>query len=65
MSEKMSPAIVPRAKSNQNTSLGPSMRNGTSPTTVDTTVMEIGRILWQNALMYDLQAHVFPTEFTY
>ena len=38
------PAMVPAAKSNQNTSSGPSERNGRSPNIVDMMVRDIGVI---------------------
>lgn len=44
------PAIVPIAKSNQNTSDGPSKRKGTSPMTEDAIVRNIGIILVLKAL---------------
>ena len=44
------PAIVPIAKSNQNTSEGPSKRKGTRPMTEDTIVRNMGIILELNDL---------------
>ena len=43
MTERVIPAMVPMAKSNQNTSPGPSERNGSSPRTVERIVSIIGR----------------------
>ena len=51
--ENSRPLMVPTAKANQNTSLVPSIRNGISPSTVETTVREIGTILWLKARMYN------------
>ena len=45
MTERVIPAMVPMAKSNQNTSPGPSERNGSSPRTVERIVSIIGRTL--------------------
>lgn len=44
---------MPTAKANQNTSLVPSIRNGMSPSTVETTVRKIGIILLLKARMYN------------
>ena len=52
ITENAMPAMVPMAKSNQNTSSGPSERNGRSPRMVDTMVRLIGVIFRENALMY-------------
>ena len=46
--------MVPTAKGNQNTSFGPSNRNGTSPRTVDIIVSIMAVILWLNARTYFL-----------
>lgn len=50
--ENSIPLMVPMAKANQKTSVGPSNRNGISPSTVDMTVRVIGMILWLKALTY-------------
>ena len=47
--ENTSPAMVPTAKANQNTSPGPSNRNGIRPSTVERMVSEMGRILREKA----------------
>ena len=43
--ENINPLIEPTAKENQNSSSGPSIRNGINPHTVDRTVRKIGIIL--------------------
>ncbi len=47
--EAISPPIVPAANGNQNPSCSPPIKNGIKPKTVDTTVNEIGMILWFHA----------------
>ena len=49
MIEKASPEIVPIAKANQKTSLGPSKRKGTRPRMVERIVREMGIILRSKA----------------
>ena len=49
--ENAIPAIVPMAKANQKTSLGPSKRKGTRPRIVDRMVREMGTILRSKALI--------------
>ena len=48
--EKISPEIVPTAKSNQNTSDGPSNKNGINPRIVEIIVSAIGLIFVLNDL---------------
>lgn len=50
--ENSSPETVPKAKSNQNTSCGPSEKKGSRPSKVDATVRRTGRILYLKALRY-------------
>ena len=49
MTEKNVPLIAAMANANQNTSSGPSYRNGASPRIVERIVSEIGKILWLKA----------------
>lgn len=53
------PTTVPIAKSNQKTSVGPSIKNGISPRTVDRTVSKIGVIFCLNAERYALMSITF------
>ena len=50
MTENIRPQMVPTANENQNTSDGPSKRNGISPSTVESTVRLIGHIFMLKAL---------------
>lgn len=57
INESSIPLMVPSAKSNQNTSSGPSVRKGISPRTVEITVRIIALILKSNAVIYREVAH--------
>ena len=58
------PPIVPIAKENQNTSSGPSKRNGMRPRMVDMIVSMVGFILWLYDLTYSHMMQVF-TDLSY
>lgn len=49
--EKAMPAMVPMAKANQKTSLGPSKRKGMRPRIVEKMVRDMGMILRSKALI--------------